>query len=48
VATIDGVTEPIGAFPKYHPIEMENRGGRVLALPSALSTDGTSFSVDWH
>ena len=48
-ATIDGVTDPIGAFPKYHEIKMEAaKSGRVLAAPSALSADGTSFSVEWH
>jgi hypothetical protein len=48
-ATIDGVTNSIGAFPHYHAIEMEGaKSGRVLAVPSALSKDGTSFSVRWH
>jgi hypothetical protein len=48
-AIIDGVTGVIGAFSKYHAIEMETaKTGRVLAVPSALSSDGTSFSVEWH
>jgi hypothetical protein len=48
-ATIDGVTNSIGAFPHYHAIRMKgSKSGRVLAVPSALSADGTSFSVRWH
>jgi hypothetical protein len=48
-AALDGATNPIGAFAKIHTIDMENKKtGRVLALPSALSDDGTSFSVAWH
>src|ERR1700722_2334194 len=35
-ATIDGVTNPVGAFPKYHMIEMESRSGRRLAAPAGL------------
>jgi hypothetical protein len=47
-ATVDGVTNPIGAFAKVHEIEMASHKGRTLAAPSALTTDGTSFTVKWH
>jgi hypothetical protein len=48
-ATVNGETAPIGSFTRVHAITMEGRSsGRLLALPGALSTDGTSFSVQWH
>jgi len=46
-ATVDASTRPIEAFPTHHAIEMVY-SGVVLAVPSPLSTDGTSFSVGWH
>jgi len=49
-ATIGGATGPIGllAFnPNVDSITMDTKAGVVKAMPSSLSTDGTSFSVAW-
>ena len=50
-ATIGGTTGSISAsFPSSttNEIVMVTRGGTVKAQPSALSSNGTSFSVTWH
>jgi hypothetical protein len=46
-ATIGGTSGPISSF-AYSQITMVNSGGKVLAEPSALTTDGTSFTEVWH
>jgi hypothetical protein len=47
-ATLNGVTGTIGSFGSaVQQITMVSRRGAVKAQPSALSTDGTSFSVTW-
>jgi len=47
-ATVNGVTGPIGSFgASVQPITMTTHLGVVKAQPSALSVDGTSFSVQW-
>jgi hypothetical protein len=48
-ATIGGSTEPIGSFGSaVQTITMVSNSGATKALPSALSSDGTSFSVTWE
>jgi metallo-beta-lactamase class B len=48
-ATVSSKTAAIGGFPSYHPIAMVgSKAGSWLAVPSALSIDGTSFWVEWH
>ncbi len=48
-ATVSGETKPIGGFHTYHAIFL---GGLTkynwFAVPSALTPDGTSFTVQWH
>lgn len=47
-ATVGGVTGAIGSFgSNVQSITMVTSSGAVKAQPSALSTDGTSFSVTW-
>lgn len=48
-ATVNGVSGAIGSFgSNVQEITMVNtRTGATKALPSALSSDGTSFSVQW-
>jgi peptidase A4-like protein len=48
-ATISGATGPIGSFntANVHQITMVTSGGATKAQPSALSSDGTSFTVKW-
>ena len=48
-ATINGATGPIGSFgtANIHQITMVTSGGATKASPSALSADGTSFTVKW-
>jgi len=46
-ATVDGVTGAIGSFATSVEVTMEAQGGSVLAQPSDLSSDCTSFSVAW-
>jgi len=48
-ATINGVTGSIGSFggAVVQQIKMVNRNGADKAVPSSLSPDGTSFSVQW-
>jgi hypothetical protein len=45
-ATVAGTTAQIGALP-YENITMVSNSGSVLASPSALSSDGTSFFVTY-
>ena len=49
-ATVTGRTAPIGGFPglTVHGITMADSTGTVMAVPSPLSTDGTTFSVQWQ
>jgi hypothetical protein len=48
-ATIGRLTGSIGSFGSaVQEITMVSRRGAVKALPSALSSDGTSFSVTWE
>lgn len=48
-ATVGSKAAAIGEFPNYHAITMVgSTSGGLLAAPTALSTDGTSFSVQWH
>lgn len=48
-ATIGGVTAAIGSFgSNVQSITMVTSAGAVKASPSALSPDGTSFSVSWR
>ncbi|HEY1613773.1 MAG TPA: G1 family glutamic endopeptidase [Rhizomicrobium sp.] len=44
-ATVDGTTGAIGDFATDHAIDMVEKNGRLLALPSPLSADNTSFEV---
>ena len=48
-ATINGSTGAIGSFGSVniHQITMVTSGGATKASPSALSADGTSFTVKW-
>ncbi len=47
-ATVGGATKAIGAFgTSVHEITMVTNGGAIKASPSALSSDGTSFTVSW-
>jgi peptidase A4-like protein len=48
-ATIGGTTAAIGAFgSSIQQITMVSNSGATKAQPSALSSDGTSFSVTWQ
>lgn len=48
-ATIGGTTAAIGAFgSSIQQITMVSSSGAIKAQPSALSSDGTSFSVTWR
>jgi hypothetical protein len=40
-------TGPIGKFSSIEEITMATTGGETEAVPAALSSDGTSFSVTW-
>jgi hypothetical protein len=46
-ATMGGTTGVIGSFADIFSITMESSKGALEAVPSALSTDGSSFSVTW-
>ena len=46
-ATMGGTTAVIGSFADIFEITMESSKGALEAVPSALSTDGSSFSVTW-
>ncbi len=45
-ATVGTSTSPIGAF-AYQSISMVSSNGRILAQPSSLTVDGTSFTVKY-
>lgn len=47
VVTINGVNYTVGGSPNYVSITMVNNKGAVLATPSALTADGTSFYVTY-
>jgi hypothetical protein len=48
-ATVSGTSGSIGSFgSSVQEITMVTRGGTIKALPSSLSSDGTSFTVTWH
>jgi hypothetical protein len=47
-ATIGGATLPIGSLPNEEISMLQSSGGSVLAQPSSLSVDGTSFTVQWR
>jgi hypothetical protein len=48
-ATVGGSTKPIGSFGSaVQTITMVNNSHVTKASPSALSSDGTSFSVTWY
>jgi hypothetical protein len=44
-ATIDGTTAPLGTFAGINSITMVNTALTPIAVPSALSSDGSSFTV---
>ncbi|WP_291764993.1 G1 family glutamic endopeptidase [Caldivirga sp. UBA161] len=46
-ATIGGVTGPFGSFSSVVSITMVNYNGKVLASPSSLTPDGSSFIVTY-
>src|SRR5580658_66226 len=46
-ATDSTTTGAIGAFSSIEEISMDSSKGEKEAVPSALSSDGTSFSVTW-
>jgi hypothetical protein len=47
-ATVNGVTGPIGdAAWQNDALTMETSAGVVKAAPSALTSDGSDFSVAW-
>ena len=46
-ATIGGSTLPIGSLPHAAIVMDASSGGSVIAQPSALSADGTSFTIQW-
>lgn len=46
-ATMDGQSEPIGLLPNIYQISMVSTTGATESVPSALSTDGSSFSATW-
>jgi hypothetical protein len=46
-ATMGGTTGVIGSFANIFAITMESTTGALEAVPSILSSDGSSFSVTW-
>jgi hypothetical protein len=46
-ATDSATSGPIGSFATIEAITMESSSGAKEAIPSGLSSDGTSFSVTW-
>jgi hypothetical protein len=46
-ATIGGATLPIGSLPNSEISMDQSSGGAVIAQPSPISADGTSFTVQW-
>ena len=49
-ATVESKSSPVGGFPSrtMHAITMVSSSGVAEAAPSALSTDGSSFSIVWQ
>jgi hypothetical protein len=49
-ATLDAKSSAIGGFPGriVHAITMVSSSGVTEAVPSPLSSDGSSFSIAWH
>lgn|SRR5487761_1688402 len=48
-ATVNSVSGSIGSFgSSVQEITMVTNSGTIKAQPSALSSDGTSFSITWH
>ncbi len=48
-ATVGTTTGPIGSFgSSVQWIEMVSSSGALKAVPSSLSSDGTSFSIQWY
>jgi hypothetical protein len=49
-ATLDAKSSPIGGFPGriVHAITMVSSKGVTEAVPSPLSSDGSSFFISWH
>ena len=47
-ATVDSQTGEISSFSSAVAISMVSSSGSTLARPLALSSDGTSFAVDYH
>jgi hypothetical protein len=47
-ATISGNTAPFGSFTSLQSINMVDNRGAILAKPSTLSSDGSSFTVTWY
>jgi hypothetical protein len=46
-ATINGLSASFGSFSTVQEITMVSQSGRILAQPSPLSSDGSSFTVAW-
>jgi hypothetical protein len=49
-ATIGGATGPIGSFPSskiWTSTMISQSDGALMATPSVLSPDGSSFSITW-
>jgi hypothetical protein len=46
-ATMDGATGPISSFANIYEITMVSLKGATESVPSALSSDGSSFSATW-
>jgi hypothetical protein len=46
-ATLGGLTGPIGSFATENIIMYANNGKTQIAIPSALTTDGTSFTMKY-
>jgi hypothetical protein len=47
-ATINGNTLPFGSFSSFQSITMVDNRGAILAKPSVISSDGSSFTVTWY
>jgi len=47
-ATINGNTLPFGSFSSFQSITMVDNKGAILAKPSVISSDGSSFTVTWY
>jgi hypothetical protein len=47
-ATASATQGPLSVFSTIEPVTMFDSSGYVMASPSFLSSDGTSFEVTWH